>query len=218
MSNQDDFANKTRMIKRPGASGGPPPRRGYDDKTDIIGRQERSYEGHRQEPTNSGETRMIARPKPAVPGTEVVGRDALQGASADDALNDPVVGWLVIVAGPGRGNALPIFYGQNSIGRESDQRVALTYGDKQISRDNHCTIIYEPTEREFYVVKGNAKGLSYLNGKVILESRPIHSGELLRIGVTTLRFVAFCGPAFDWQDGPLVAPQSNPPTPPPVRP
>ena len=54
-------------------------------------------------------------------------------AQATDAMDDPVVGWLVIVAGPGKGRALQLGYGANTLGRGSTDRVNLNFGDERIS-------------------------------------------------------------------------------------
>ena len=39
------------------------------------------------------------------------------GSKAPGGLDDPPVGWLVVVKGPGRGRALALGYGMNTIGR-----------------------------------------------------------------------------------------------------
>ena len=60
---------------------------------------------------------------------------------APDQLDDPTVGWVVVINGPGKGRSLPLGYGMNKIGRDATQRIALDFGDKEISRENHpCRI------------------------------------------------------------------------------
>ena len=117
-----------------------------------------------------------------------------QGKEADQ----PVVAWLVITEGLGRGHALTMSYGLNKIGRNSDQELPLDFGDLEISRDHHAAIEYDPKERSFYLSKG--ENLVYLNDKRVgLNSeRPIETGDVIAIGSTKLKFVAFCGPDFDW--------------------
>jgi hypothetical protein len=216
----DDIAESTRIIgRRPGreettrhAERRPPPRVD-NDPTEMLGRTA----GSKTHPTESDEATKVLRPspRPSAQGTRLFGKDELPGQleEAADALSDPVVGWLVIVDGPGRGNYIPLGYGQNTIGRNQSERVSIDYGDAQISRESHCFIVYEPNDREFTVLRGMGKGLTYVNQKVVHEPRTIHSGELLRIGATTLRFMAFCGPEYDWQDGPLTALKAHPRTP-----
>ena len=115
-------------------------------------------------------------------------------------LQDPVVGWLVIIAGPGKGNFRRLGYGQNSVGREQGERACLDFGDENISRKGHCFVIYDPRERQFTLRPGDGANLTYLNGKLLSESRQIRSGDKIEIGQTTLRFVPLCGPDFDWHD------------------
>src|SRR5262245_22353919 len=46
-----------------------------------------------------------------------------------DFHQDPVVGWLVVVGGPGLGAFRPIYEGNNAIGRGSAQRIPIDFGD-----------------------------------------------------------------------------------------
>ncbi len=39
------------------------------------------------------------------------------GAAGAGFAEDPVVGWVVVIKGPGRGTSVPLGYGMNSIGR-----------------------------------------------------------------------------------------------------
>lgn len=114
--------------------------------------------------------------------------------------HDPVVAWLVILKGPGRGNSVRLGYGQNSLGRDRDERVSIDFGDASISRKKHCFIIYEPRKREYILRPGDSSNLAYLNGELVSEATPLVKGNLIEIGATTLQFVPFCGPDFDWQD------------------
>jgi hypothetical protein len=119
---------------------------------------------------------------------------------ADDAMSDPVVGWLVVVAGPGRGHALQLGYGMNSIGRNQSERVCLNFGDEDVSRNQHAIVTYDPRGRKFYVQHGGGKNLTYLDEKPLLVPAELQGGENLLVGQTTLRFVPLCGEHFDWQD------------------
>ena len=60
---------------------------------------------------------------------------------------DPPVGWLVVVRGPGKGNALALGYGMNAVSRGASSRMGLDFGDDNISRANHARLAYEPRER-----------------------------------------------------------------------
>lgn len=114
--------------------------------------------------------------------------------------DDPVVGWLVVMKGPGRGRFRPIFYGQNSIGRAPEQRISIDFGDGGISREDHAYVAYDEIQRKFFVRDNGKANLVRCNGAPVMMPTEIKSGDLISIGATTLRFVPFCGPEFDWLD------------------
>ncbi|WP_244442657.1 FHA domain-containing protein [Azospirillum lipoferum] len=117
------------------------------------------------------------------------------------APDEPVVGWLVIVEGPGRGTSRPLGYGMNSIGRAEGQRVRLDLGDNEISRQQHAQLTYDPRGRKFYLRHGEGANLTYVGDQPVLTPVELHGGEFIGLGSkTVLRFVPFCGPDFDWQD------------------
>ena len=121
-------------------------------------------------------------------------------AEKSDGMDDPVVGWLVIVEGPGKGRAVQLGYGSNSIGRRETDRVNLNFGDDQISRGGHATVTYDPRGRKFYVQNGGGTNLTYLNDQPVLLPTELPALSHISIGNTVLRFVPLCGNAFDWQD------------------
>ena len=113
---------------------------------------------------------------------------------------DPVVGWLVIVDGPGRGTSLPLGYGLNSIGRAPEERVALDFGDGEVSRTGHAALTYDPRGRRFYLQHGGGINLTYIGEEPVLAPRELFGRERILIGATSLVFVPFCGSDFEWQD------------------
>ena len=119
---------------------------------------------------------------------------------ADDQMADPVVGWLVVIAGPGKGRFCPLGHGTNSIGREEGSRVRLDFGDKLISRQNHTTVTYDPRGRKFYLQHGGGTNLTYLADEPVLVPTLLETMQDFTVGETTLRFVPLCGAEFDWQD------------------
>jgi hypothetical protein len=123
-------------------------------------------------------------------------------ASADraDKMDDPVVGWLVVVDGPGKGRHLALGYGANSIGRDKTERVVLDFGDDQISRNGHAVVTYDPKGRTFFLQHGGAKNLVYVDDAPVLAPTAIESATQFQLGSTTLRFIPLCGELFDWQD------------------
>lgn len=112
--------------------------------------------------------------------------------------DDPVVGWVVIVAGPGRGCSRMLGQGMNQIGRDPDQEVALDFGDEGIYRKSHAQITYDPQGRKFYANHGGQRDLTYLGGEPLLQATELKGGEEITLGGTTLRFIPFCGENFQW--------------------
>ena len=121
-------------------------------------------------------------------------------AEKSDSMDDPVVGWLAIVEGPGKGNAMQLGYGSNPIGRGETARVKLNFGDDQISRGGHAIVTYDPRGRKFYVQHGGGTNLTYLNDEPVLAPAELPALSHINIGNTVLRFVPLCGDVFDWQD------------------
>ena len=127
-------------------------------------------------------------------------RPAEAEVKAGDGMADPVVGWLVVVAGPGKGQVCKLGYGTNSLGRGENARARLDFGDEQISRENHAALTYDSRGRKFYLQHGGGVNLTYIGDAPVLTPTPIEPMQDICIGDTMLRFVPFCGPDFDWQD------------------
>jgi hypothetical protein len=124
--------------------------------------------------------------------------DAATGPAATAAPVLYPVGWLVVAAGPGRGQSFALFSGVSQIGRGEDQAVRLDFGDTAISRQNHAAIAYDGEQRKFYLGHGGKANLVRLNGKPVLSTEEMTTGSRINIGETTLHFVALCGTGFDW--------------------
>jgi len=108
------------------------------------------------------------------------------------------VGWIVVVAGPGRGSAFNLFSGVSQIGRGEGQAVRLDFGDTSISRENHAAVAFDPEQQAFFLGHGGKTNLVRLNNMPVLSTEPLSNGALIRIGETTLKFVGLCGADFDW--------------------
>lgn len=200
--------DKTRLIPRGGFQ--PPEPNSRNDGTEptrvVTARPEPTGAAMRSAPVapspivDDPEPRTrIYRPsaQPSSGGGLSGGEDATR--RSDDFSRDPVVGWVVVVKGPGRGIGLPLGYGMNGIGRSAGERVPLDFGDEQISRKGHATITYDPRGRRFFVQHGGATNLTYIGNDPVLIPTELKGGELISLGDTTLRFVPFCGADFDWQ-------------------
>jgi hypothetical protein len=143
---------------------------------------------------DEGHTRLF-RPKRTVAASPE-GSD-VPSASAEFT-GEPVVGWLVVVDGPGRGQSLTLGYGMNGIGRGPGSRVPLNFGDEEISRDGHAMLTYDGRNRRFYIQHGGGVNLTYVGDVPVLQPRELVARDVIGIGNTKLCFVPLCGPEFDW--------------------
>lgn len=109
------------------------------------------------------------------------------------------VGWLIVIDGPGRGQAITLYDGVSQIGRGDTQAVRLNFGDNSISRENHAAIAFDGEQSEFFIGHGGKANLVRLNNQPVLSTQKIGSRDTIRIGETTLQFIALCGPDFSWR-------------------
>lgn len=128
-----------------------------------------------------------------------------ENAAQGHALEEPVVGWLVVIRGPGRGASRSLTYGINTVGRGADQAVVLDFGDDGISRSHHLGIVYDARNHTFYAQPGSGRSLSYVGEQPLLTPMELTGPVDLTLGSTTVRFVPFCGRDFDWSDAPTPA-------------
>jgi len=165
------------------------------------------------DPAGAGASAGTALSDDGSPATQIVGarkrssaaKSEEKGASPGsgdrgEPMDDPVVGWIVIVEGPGQGASLTLGYGMNSIGRAPSERICLDFGDSQVSRTNHAAVTYDPRGKKYFVAHGGGKNLTYLGDEPVLMPVELKGGEEIMIGDTKLRFVPFCGADFDWRD------------------
>ena len=114
---------------------------------------------------------------------------------------DPVVGWLVIIGGPGLGSFRPVFEGNNTIGRSAGQRIPIDFGDDAISSEEQAYLRYDSAERAFLFVPNLAKtNIVSVNGKRPTAAVPLAAMDVIAMGRTQLVFVPFCGAEFDWSE------------------
>jgi hypothetical protein len=114
---------------------------------------------------------------------------------------DPVVGWLVVVGGPGLGAFRPIHEGNNAIGRGPTQRIAIDFGDDAISAEEQAYIRYDSTDRSFLFVPNLAKtNIVAVNNKRPTGAVRLEAMDMITMGRTQLAFVPFCGQDFDWSE------------------
>ena len=117
---------------------------------------------------------------------------------------EPVVGWLVVVGGPGIGAHRPIFMGSNTIGSDPGQRIPIDFGDDYISKEEQAYIRYDADDRQFLFIPNLAKTnvVSIDNVKPTSAVR-LMPYDIIAMGDTQLVFIPFCGEEFDWSDLPV---------------
>ena len=122
---------------------------------------------------------------------------AYRPSSETDEQQDPVVGWLVCVAGPNRGRDYRIRYGNNYIGRDPSMDICIR-GDQGISSLRAGLISYEPRHRAFTVMKGEGRNLVYVNDAQVTGAQTLEAYDIIELGGTKLMFVPLCGEKFGW--------------------
>lgn len=118
--------------------------------------------------------------------------------AASSAAGQFPAGWLVVVDGPGRGASFTVGAGVSTIGRDADQTICLDFGDMSVSRQNHASVAYDDEQNRFFIGHGGKSNIVRRNGNPVLATEDLANADLIRIGRTTLRFVALCGPDFTW--------------------
>jgi hypothetical protein len=182
----------------------PPPSSTADALREAKGlpREPRHFEAG--DPTTHALRGAGAAPKSVAPATGDSKTQAVRGkpkVTRTAFHADPVVGWLVVVGGPGLGAYRPIYEGNNAIGRGKDQRIPIDFGDPSISSEAQAYIRYDSMDRSFLFVPN----LSKTNIVAINDEKPTGAVKLelmdvITMGRTQLAFVPFCGAEFDWSE------------------
>lgn len=145
-------------------------------------------------------TRVLRRenPRAAVRTVLIRGKQKFEHASFQQ---DPVVGFLVVVGGPGLGAFKPIFEGNNSIGRTDVNRIPLNFGDDSISAEEQAYLRYDSADRSFLFVPNLAKtNVVSVNDKRPTGAVELKSMDVIVLGRTQVAFLPFCGADFDWSE------------------
>ena len=114
---------------------------------------------------------------------------------------DPVVGFLIVVGGPGLGSFRPIYEGNNTVGRSADNRIPLDFGDDAISNEAQAYVRYDSSDRSFLFVPNLAKtNVVSVNDKRPAGPVPLQPMDVITLGRTQVAFLPFCGSDFDWSE------------------
>lgn len=193
--------DETTIVQRPGRSR--QPKAESDDagtRQDDSSHEDRNGRSHYDEPTQLVRRRKGGSPVDDETTTLRSRRTQEADRAPQDEADDPVTGWLVVVAGPGKGRSLTLGAGRNEVGRGASANVKLDFGDQEVSRNAHAYITYDDEARLWYIQQGGGRNLVRLAGRPVLEPMPLQARAEIRIGRTHLVFVPYCGEDFDWED------------------
>jgi hypothetical protein len=107
---------------------------------------------------------------------------------------------VMVVQGPGKGEAFALQSGMSQIGRGDDQAIQLDFGDMAVSRTNHAAIVYDPKDHSFLLGHGGKSNIVRLNGQPVVATSALSNGDEIEIGETVMRFVAICSDDFHWAE------------------
>ncbi len=111
----------------------------------------------------------------------------------------PVCGWIVCVEGPRKGKDYKIVAGKNFVGRADDMDIQIL-GDNQISRRNHCVIVYDEKKEKTLILPGDSNGMVYLGDDAVYEPTALTAYGVIEMGESKFVFIPFCGEYFTWKE------------------
>lgn len=111
--------------------------------------------------------------------------------------NDFVTGWLVCVKGPEKGRDYRLHHGFNRIGRGYQMEICIV-DDIHISRDSHCSIVYDGRSNLFSLVPSGGN-LVYKDGGLVSQPVRLETGDVIAMGESEFEFIAFCREGRVWE-------------------
>lgn len=144
---------------------------GVDFVSDTV---EREATLGRAEAADLGETELLPALDLDEDVTFVLGRGEGEEVSAH----------LICTTGPHAGEVLKLKPGITTIGRSNDNGFPLSK-DKEASR-RHALIVYEASK--FVLQDQNSLNGTFVNDQLIKEPYPLQDGDIILIGVSTLKF------------------------------
>lgn len=125
-------------------------------------------------------------------------KESIENGDKHTTFTEPVVGWIVAIAGPHFGESFPIVSGQNSIGRSSVNKIVISK-DNSVSREKHAQLIYDPKGLNFFLRAGESSGLVYLNGECFFDVRKLTKKDVIMLGESEFVFIPLCDESFSWE-------------------
>jgi hypothetical protein len=116
--------------------------------------------------------------------------DEVTTSVQDNQMYCYIKGWLVCLDGPLHGQDFKIYKGFNKIGREQKNDISLA-GDGQVAENEHCYLMYEEGPNTFHLVPGKGKEI-FVNEKPLLEATALFQGDIVKVGGSSLEFIAYC--------------------------
>jgi hypothetical protein len=108
----------------------------------------------------------------------------------------PVAGWLVCQDGAEKGRDYRLHTGRNFVGR-ADKMDIVIKDDPEITREDHCSIVYEPRAGSFMLVAGHGT-VTFINGKRLDAPGLISEGDEIEIGKCKFIFIPYCKEGRKW--------------------
>ena len=110
--------------------------------------------------------------------------------------NALTTGWLVCIKGNSKGKSFPIRTGRCFIGRDYGMDIVIP--DREVSRINHASVVYDKKDNKFYFVHGTNPVM--VNGEFIKDSIPLKEDDVLTIGNGEYVFIPFCKEGRNWNE------------------
>lgn len=107
-----------------------------------------------------------------------------------------VTGWLVCISGPEKGRDYRVYYGNNFVGRSFEMDICIRE-DNKISRERHCSIVYDEKHNTFYLAPGN--GITYYEEQLLEKAIPLYENRLITMGESKFYFIPFCTDIRKWK-------------------
>jgi hypothetical protein len=156
----------------------------------------------------ASERRSVVQPAPSIirpavaPAAAFVSAEPAERTMAVQKVVDAqgkryVVGWLVCLNGPARGESYPVRMGRNILGRDRKSDIAIN--DDQAS-SHHADLVFRPEERRFILMDHNSTNGTYVNESEIEPRRDLTREDVIRIGAHRFIFIPLCQDGFYWDD------------------
>lgn len=147
--------------------------------------------------TNASEIKTVYLSGEETVKPKVIGNwdDEKTVAFYGDTTENLLVGWLVCIQGCMKGKDYRIYAGFNRIGRSLNSDICLQ--DPQVSKENHCSVVYDGKSNSFYLVPG--QGIVYLDQITVQKAEILLRGSRISLGECVLEFVPFCEGDHIWK-------------------